>query len=92
MSFPHPHTHNLHFSLTQKFQTADLNKTFLGPQRFFLKVVAGGQHMEHVELSRGTTAAVQSYSMLEKHLKNPSFTPPNAVRADVVPSVVSKTA
>lgn len=34
--------------------------------------------MEHVELSRGTTAAVQSYSMFEKQLKKPQvcwFTP-----------------
>lgn len=35
------------------------------------KDTPGKQGMEHVELSKGAAAAVQSYSMLEEHLKKP---------------------
>lgn len=58
---PPKHLHTLSTSATNP-----LNKTLPCPQD-----TPGRQGMEHVELSKGAAAAVQSYGVLEEHLKRP---------------------
>lgn len=53
-----------------------LNNTYTpSPKKESLssKVVAGGQDMEHIELSKGATAAVQSCNVLQEQSKKPKL-------------------